>query len=427
MSNTVNKHNRIRSFIVPNLFATILLVIICVVPLFDRDLPHVFKLGIFLLWSLTALSVGKIRKGQIGRGVLVGWFLYLALQLFYSIIGYSRELTFFLARCYIYVIPIAMVFVTRFYNVKELKVVWNSIIIVFAICLIDNFFLGYQGEETFDLTSETKGSNAGSTAFVSGCMFIIPALWMLIRKGRLLFRKIISGLLIIGCVVYMFFLNSRATVLVVFAIMILGLFIADRSERKYITPKKMIIWMVITLLASVIIAAPVLSKLAELFGDGDAARMSDRLEDLAYAASGGDIMDLGRGSLFYRVLLWQTSINTFLGDITHFFIGIGENKIKYADLQDLISSGVGNHSEFFDLAARYGLVGIIIYVNMIKKTFRYMIDLAPNEWSRNSMIALMTSMIIYSFFNVLTAQACSLVMLFLFLPITMQLYKYKKI
>lgn len=425
MSNTISTYNRIRPSVLPNLLATLLLVIISIVPLLDRDLPHAIRLCVFLIWSITALSISSVRRGQLGWGVISGWALYLALQVFYSIIGYSREITFFLARCYIYVIPIVMVYVTRFYNAKELKVVWNSIVIVFSICLIHNFFLGSQGDEIFDLTSEEKGSNAGGTAFVSGCMFIIPALWMLIKKGKTFFYKLLSILLISGCLVYMFVWNTRATVLVVFGIMAVGFFIADRSEKKHISPRKMIIWMVLILVVSVVIAAPVLTKLAGLFGD--AARMSDRLEDLAFAAGGGDIMDLGRGSLFYRVLLWQASINTFLGDIVHFFVGIGEQEVKDPDIQGLIRSGVGNHSEIFDLAARYGLLGIFVYINMIKKTFRYMLKLSPDGGFRNSLIVLITTIIIYSIFNVLTSQACSMVMIYLFLPITIQLYKYKKL
>lgn len=420
-----NKGSYIRSTILPNLVTTIALVVICIVPMLDRELPQVVRLGIFFIWVITAFSNNPIRHGSLGWGVLVGWTLYLILQLIYSIVGYSRETSYFLARCYIYVIPIVMVYVLQLYNRKELKVLWYSILIVFVVCLVHNYFLGASGEdEIFNVSSEDKGTNIGGTAFVTGCMFIIPTLWFQFKNGRRYFYKLISVSILVGSVVYMLFWNSRTTILVVFFVLVAGLVLAERSKKTHMTSKRMIIWMVIILGLLVLLAGPVLTKLSGYFVNN--VRMSDRIDDLTFVANGGEISTIGRGSLYYRYLLWQTSIQTFFDSTVHFLFGVGEKKVA-GDLQSLISSGVGNHSEYFDLAARYGILGIVIYFNMMRKTIKYIMKLTYNESVKKLIVVVLSCMIIYSFFNSLTRQPCAMIMLFLFLPITIQLYKYNKL
>lgn len=415
----------IRSKVLPNLFATILLATISIVPILDRDLPQVIRLGVFFIWLFTTFQIGVIRKNTAGRGVLVGWIIYFCLQIVYSLTGVSREITFFLAKCYIYALPIAMVYVTRYYNRKELKVLLYSIMMVFTICLVHNFFLGSSGEEEiFEITSEDKGTNSGGTAFVSGCLFILPSLWIFLRFNKNRIIRLACAGIIVGCIYYMLVINSRTTVLVIFAFLILGMLIVELSMEKQIKPGKLLFRIVIIVALSMAVAAPLLSSLISYYGD--AARMVSRLEDLSFVAQGGKIEDIGHGSLFYRYLLWQTSVNTFFESIPNFLVGIGEKEVA-GDLDSLISSGVGSHSEFFDLAARYGMLGILIYISLIRKSFHYLLRLVNNPKIKNYTIVVITTVVIYSFFNITTTSACLMVMLFLVFPITLQLLKEENI
>ena len=410
------KGSKIRKGVYLNIIATTMLAVIGIVPLLDRDLDQAIRLGIFFFWIVTLPSVGSLRGNALGKKIIIGWLVFFLLQALYSLIGMSRELTYFLARLYIYALPVAMVYVTSFYNRKELNILWYSILFVFVFCLVQNFFIGSTGDdEIFEITSEVRGSNVGGTAFVTGCMFIIPSLWLVFKKGDKKLLRFISIGVIGGSVFYMLVLNSRTTLLVVFGVLVAGMIMADRSVKRAAT-KRLVFRMVLLLIVMMVIAAPILTKLAGYYGD--VLRMSDRLEDLAFAAGGGDINDLGRGSLYYRYLLWQASITTFFSSVPNFLFGVGEKEVVL-DLYSHINSGVGGHSEIFDLAARYGIIGIMIYFYMISKTFRFLLRITKDMRIKNCMVVVLTCVVMYSFVNNTTTQACTMVMLYLFMPITL--------
>ena len=62
------------------------------------------------------------------------------------------------------------------------------------------------------------------------------------------------------------------------------------------------------------------------------------------------------GSFLKRVLLWQTSWNTFVSNLSNFVFGIGEDVHLY-DYYSLLTCGVGSHSTILDCLAQYGIIG----------------------------------------------------------------------
>ena len=77
---------------------------------------------------------------------------------------------------------------------------------------------------------------------------------------------------------------------------------------------------------------------------------------------------LDNSSLAGRFLLGMTSLKTFFSGITSFIWGIGDNimiKEQY-EFYDLLSLGIGNHSQFLDTLAKYGIIGGVIFVNIVK-------------------------------------------------------------
>ena len=77
---------------------------------------------------------------------------------------------------------------------------------------------------------------------------------------------------------------------------------------------------------------------------------------------------LDNSSLAGRFLLGMTSLNTFLSSPINFIWGVGDDIMigEQYEFSDLLSLGIGNHSQFLDMLAKYGIIGGVIFVNIIK-------------------------------------------------------------
>ena len=97
-------------------------------------------------------------------------------------------------------------------------------------------------------------------------------------------------------------------------------------------------------------------------------RLAERFNDLLdFKKSGGDVNKISEGSLSERLMLAKTSLNSFFSSPISILIGIGDHTTSFGG--DLIKSGVGGHSEFIDVLARYGLVGGFVFWNIMKQYY----------------------------------------------------------
>ena len=72
------------------------------------------------------------------------------------------------------------------------------------------------------------------------------------------------------------------------------------------------------------------------------------------------------GTVNGRVSLWMLSLKTWLDNPINFFMGIGDHSPKYR----IDGMGIGYHSAFFDLPARYGLMGLLLMYNILRFGFK---------------------------------------------------------
>ena len=124
--------------------------------------------------------------------------------------------------------------------------------------------------------------------------------------------------------------------------------------------------------------------------------------------------------------MWTASISTFLSSVPHFLFGVGESVIE-TDVWSLLAHGVGNHSEFFDLAARYGMIGIFTYYYIIKNTYRLMNTLSDNERIREYLFVLLLGVMLFGFANNLSNNLTTMVLIYFALPTTLILINRKAI
>ena len=182
---TIKEGKRVRAMAWPNILCTMALITIGCTPYLGYNVSNLLKLIIAIFWLLSTFLLHPFTGKEKGFAIVIGFSVYLVLQLLYSLFGISREMAFFLARLHIYIIPMATVYMARYYNICEIKLLWLFFLLVFAVNLVSNIFIGLtQGENAFRVTDDTVNTNAGSTAFVVGCMLLIPALWIVLRSCK---------------------------------------------------------------------------------------------------------------------------------------------------------------------------------------------------------------------------------------------------
>ena len=247
--------------------------------------------------------------------------------------------------------------------------------VVFFANLLYNIFLGFQLPEVFEELASTEESieyaiqmNIAKTGFIVVGYWLIGALLMTNLVVKKNFLKMSCLLLVVPIAYYMLFQNTRGTAIILLIVEIVGLFLAY-FEPKHGNRYPYYVFSIFTLvLLALVVFIPLMSWLMELL---QSDRLAERLNDLMdFRQSGGNLNSVKEGSFTERILLAQTSLNSFLSSPISFLIGIGDHTQTLGG--DLVKSGVGGHSEFIDVLARYGLVGALVFW-MIMKNYYWML------------------------------------------------------
>ena len=416
---------RIRFGVWPNMICTMSLVAIGCTPYLGYNISNAFKLILFLMWCLSTMTLHPFTGKEKGFKIVIWILVFLSVQLLYSFVGISREVVYFLARCHVYVIPVALVYIVNYYNAKEIKLLWSFSLLLFFVNLISNIGIGLtQGEFAFRVTEDTVNTNAGSTAFVVECMLLIPTLWILVRKSQRKVIRLFSLIYIPALLYYILFLNTRATSLIILSLILLGFVLVEINKGKKLNNGRLFFGMILIVAAIMLLFNPIIELVSSFFGEN--MRMMSRIEDLSTVANQGDVGQLDEGSLYTRSILWGASINTFFSSVPHFLFGVGESVIE-TDFYSLLQKGVSNHSEFFDLAARYGMMGIIMYYFIIKYSYSFIIGLSGDENIRRFLFIIFMGVMLFGFVNNLSKGLNTFIVIYLITPLTILLINHNKI
>lgn len=435
-SNTVNKEwdlvplGKLRSAVIPNMVITAILFAFYISPFLSRNVHIFIKLAVLVLWIVTAIQLPVRKTMYYPSAMLKWWSVYVIWMLAMCVIGHSsKPLPQFIRHFPLYCTPFMMAAIIRSYNLKEMKWLWGAFICLFAINLAHNYWIGLTQPELFDLVKAKDGdttgfiSNAGGSDFVYLCMFLVPVFWIVWQSSDEKRTRQLSVLLIIFSSGYFIFINDRTTATVTLLLMIILFLLVKRagSGRGHIV--KIVAGLAFVVLLFSLFSRQIFSFALNFFEDSP--RMSNRLEDLFEVSQGADLNDMDDGSLGARYLLWKTSIDTFLSSVPNFLIGIGDD-VHEGDIFSLVRYGVGCHSEFFDLAARYGIVGIILVFNFIKNAVKYFGRLAYSGNQRANMIVFFVIWCLSSFVNNSIALPYFYAIL-IFFPISLMLVNNHKI
>lgn len=394
--------NRIRIGYVINMIPIILIAVYYYTHILAGTLSFLVPLTLTFFWlvhSFIIKSMGAVLFTQCSKW----WIVYAIIALIMVILGRSvTNINFFISRLPYYIIPIMGYFVVRHYNVKELKLLVAFISIVFFANLFYNIGLWNVMPEIFEEQESTEVSiqygimmNLADTQFVAVCMFVIGVAFMLFMNTTGFWKRMFY--LSVGVVsgFFILFVTLRATVVLLLGVMTLGMIMAFFEPHKINVRPYYFKMSLLLIIVSSFIAVPLLIWILQ---NTESVRLAERLEDVISFSNGkGDINSLSEGSMAQRFALAQTSLNTFFSSPLNMLIGIGDHTVSFG--MDLHKSGIGNHSEFIDILARYGIIGAFVFIGILKSYYKSLKSLSSDRSIIKYVNIIFFVFIIYGFLN----------------------------
>lgn len=135
------------------------------------------------------------------------------------------------------------------------------------------------------------------------------------------------------------------------------------------------------------------------------SRTVSRLTEVAAMIQGNEKVS---GSGRSRMELSMLSLKTWLGTISSFFWGIGDARSE--SVIGNFTIGIGNHAEFFDVFARYGLIGAGLFFNV----FLSSVKPAKREKRNSRWLTFFIPLMVYGFVNNVTKYAAMAVLIYLY-------------
>ena len=367
------KESTIRLKMVVNMLPIIGLMLFYYTHYLEGTYSFVIPLGLSVLWIFQSIIISSANNVLFNK-IAIRWWVYLFLCITMVIIGLSStNINFVISRLPIFIIPGMGYFVVKNYNKRESIILLRLFALIFGANLLYNIVLGTTMPDIFEEQESTELSiqfgimmNIASTGFINVGVFLLGILFMLFLLQNGLIKRLFPVLVAIPIGFYMLFQNTRGTAILLLIVEIAGLLIAYFEPKDKRKLKPYYIGMVVGLVVfTFVLFIPIIELVIQYL---QSERLAERLNDLVdLKQSGGNTSQLKEGSLAMRLQLAQTSLNTWFSNPISFLIGIGDHAQSFGG--DLIKSGIGGHSEFIDVAARYGVIGIVVFLNIIKEYY----------------------------------------------------------
>jgi hypothetical protein len=395
MSERLSKSEKI------NIIFTILYGTLYITPFLFNNYSKYMVFPLALGWIISASSIAIKNGGQYLRFPIVFYliFLWLFYITFLRIVGFSTTPWGNIYIQFFIFLPIVM---SYFYidNMKKkaAKIVVVVITIVGMINVFDNIRLlilypTASVDLNFSWGAEYYKLNIGGTTFSLTAILLCSIFLIAISEKYL--PRIISFLFISVCIFYIVLAGRAISFMLCFAMIFLFciagslLRIKDKNLRSAVV--------VFILLILVLLSTSISSILLFISENISNNRLSERFTQLALMLN-GSIISSSESSGVSRIQLYQMSIITFFSSFKNFFIGVGEH--PFTSLEQLSRYGVGKHSQIFDLAAQYGLIGFSIMFSIIRNTYRKLYS--KNDTSEKLKVEFKIVFIVfltYAFFN----------------------------
>ena len=391
----------------------------------EGSFSFAIPLVLSMIWLGHSAMLQNINKLLFNR-VAIWWWAYLFLCVMMVFLGFSStNINFIVSRLPMYIIPCVGYFVVYNYNIKEKKLLLFTFILIFGGNLISNIMLGIAIPEIFEEQESTEMSiqygimmNLAGYGFINVCLWLLGCMLMILLVHKKNGLRFVIILFAIPIAYHMLMQNTRGTAIILLAVEIIGIIMAlfePNGKRRKLYYLSFSIIMIIIIFVFFI---PIISFVLDNMQSERLAQRFNSLLDLRQV--GGDINQVNDGSFAQRLMLAQTSLNSFLSSPISFLIGIGDHSVSFGG--DLEKSGIGNHSEFIDVSARYGILGIIVFWNILKNYLNMLKQVAGYRYIYRFVVIIFFIFIVMGFLNPVF-EPIQLLFLFVVFPIIIDLVK----
>lgn len=206
--------------------------------------------------------------------------------------------------------------------------------------------------------------NLGGSVFFNCTMFFSSACYVVFLNSKQVFLKFVMLFCVLFSGFYLFFFTNKASIVVYFILSIVLITYAKFAKKRIYF---FIVLFVFLFLVNYIVEVYEEDIIRTIIDLSPSTRLSSRL----IALINSDSEHASTSSILARENLWMVSVRTWLSNISNFLFGIGD----HYTIESPEKTGIGQHSDFLDTLARYGLIGSAFIFVALKNSFKYILSL----------------------------------------------------
>lgn len=256
----------------------------------------------------------------------------------------------------------------------QLKAAFYIIMIIALANIVDNIYIGIlypsliNTQMSFD-EGELAAINWGSSSFYVFTLFFFNVCYFVFLNTKVKIEKIIMFVAIGITMIYIIGFCGKGSVVLFMLLSLIFQYYAKRTKntRAFIS---VLITLVVLYLIIIGLFREEIVNLVIYYSPNE--RVATRL--IGLIDENNEYANLS--SLERREELYLLSIKTWLANVRNFFLGIGDHRA----INMLETIGIGQHSDFLDNLARYGLLGAIVLFFILKKMFSFILSLFDSNY-----------------------------------------------
>ena len=394
-----------------------LLIVISEIPILARNVPNIVFYGTVLLFfasSVNALMVIQEKKIH----MLIWIAAYFIILLVYKVLAVSSaDLAYYSTTAKFLFFLLAMLIIGENLSQGQKRFIIATTVLSMLFTTFDNIRLYMQyGAYTFVhlFQWERFTTNSVNTTYVSSMLFMSGILLIVLLHTKDKLLKIGAAAVILLDLVFIAVIAQRMIILGL-AVILLPLILLCNNEDS--GNRIIIIFLLFMVVAIVLLnAVTVIDLLDKIIGS---SRLHVRFEQIKAFLSSKEILEVG-GTSTARVNLYLTSIRTWFSSPAKVFFGAGDHRIT-----NLI---IGNHSDLIDECARYGLLGMLIWIPMICCYMKWILSNSKAK-KRTPLMWQMKAILMVYLLNALLSdvyEATVGIQIFIMLPVVVSLIRERE-
>lgn len=340
--------------------------------------------GLLLLSFMTILMNGKMVAAN-GPSLTLLIVAYLFIIVLYRLVGVS-DAAWGRYAVYTYLelqVLLMLLIPQKLVNLKDQWVWWvMSAIIGLNIlwnCVV--LFVSPELSAVYTLVDQDiiRSMNVGGSDFYVMALLFFDVCFFVFLNAKKMMVRFATLFLSIVASVYIVWFSLKASVVVIW-LFSFGFLYAIRKVRKI--GKFFVVSGVLAVTAMLVISAFSDDIIKFVVDYSPSERISKRLVMLIDPNN----MEANDNSYSGRVDRWNTSLYTWLEDAKSIVMGVGDH---WGDM----NSGIGQHSEFLDFLAKYGLIGGCLMLAILIKSFKFILSLFDKKYRIQLLVIIMVYII----------------------------------